>query len=161
MRVAVLATIIEQPGWRYDITTRFDVRFGRLLPVTDRRVYQVVDDLLAEGLVEVIHEDPRRRHFGATGHGRDAHARWLAEGMREDPERLEMRVGIVAASVYDQQATFELLRRYREVVLADMASGPTGPQGIQAELLDRERRMVNEASLRWIEYAVERLAREP
>ncbi len=108
VRLAVLATIIEQPGWRYNIATRFNARFGRVLTVTDRWIYQVVDGLLADGLVEVL-RTPRREsrlHYGATPSGEKAHRHWLSHGIPDDGERIATRVGILAARSHDQMVTF-------------------------------------------------------
>ena len=156
MRVAVLATVVESPGWRYDILNRFNARYRRLLCVTDRRVYQVVEDLLADGLVEVVERDPRQI-YGATSRGLDIHLAWLVEGMHGDPERLAM-IEVVAASALDEQMTLDLLTRYENQILADMSYAGVSVASIQSELLARERRMVNEARLRWVDFARKRLA---
>jgi DNA-binding PadR family transcriptional regulator len=121
MRLAVLATIIEQPGWRYDIATRFDTHFGRVLNVTDRRIYQVVDDLLADGLVEVLRTPSaeRRLHYGATTIGEQTHRHWLSHGIPDDGERVATRVGILAARSREQMLFFLDLHERRVLQALD------------------------------------------
>jgi len=159
LRLAVLATIIEKPGWRYDISTRFNRRFGASLRKSDRRIYQVVEALLADGLIEVVQHAPLL-HYAATELGREAHRVWLSQALTDDTERTASQVGILAASLTDQQSALALLDEYERLVIAEMAELRPLTTSVQAELLVRMHRMVGEAQLRWVEYARQRLSAE-
>lgn len=136
MRLAVLATIVERPGLRYDISTRFNRRFGPLLGVTDRRIYQVVEGLLADGFVEILptpSAESRLDHYGATKVGEQVYTDWLAEGVHEDEGRTAIRVAFLAA--LSPERMLMVLDAHEERVLETLAA--MGPPRRGAPLAER------------------------
>lgn len=168
IRLAVLAIILERPGYGYDIATRVNRRFAGAIQVTEQRVYQVIDDLLDGGLIrEVDHpltartsRRALRQHYAGTPAGDRTHRDWLAAGLREDPHRSAMLVNILATSVHDPAEALRLLDLYEQAIMAATVAEHPSPGGLQGDLIERERRMVGEARRRWIAYARERLLAE-
>jgi DNA-binding PadR family transcriptional regulator len=165
LRVAVLATIMQRPAHVYDVAQRFEHQFARELCVTIRRVYQVVDDLLAAGIVEEMPDDGRgRRMFRATASGSMLHRRWLVEQMRPDLQDVGMHVGLSAALLQGRDAALDMLGHYEDAVrrdlsTADLLSAVLAPRDVVQELAAEQRRIMLEGALRWATVARERLQR--
>ena len=165
IRLAVLAIILERPGYGYDIATRVNRRFAGAIHVTEQRVYQVIDDLLDGGLIQEV-EHPTsertsrravRQHYAGTPDGDRTHREWLAAGLREDPHRSAMLVNILATSVHDPDEALRLLDLYEQAIMSATPAACPSQGTLQGDLIDRERRMVGEARRRWIAYARERV----
>lgn len=161
----MLAVILERPGYGYEIAQRLGRRFAGALRVSEQRVYPVIDDLLAAGLIEEVgHVETSRarraprQHYAATEAGDAVHREWLAASLREDAHRSAMLVEILATSVRDKGEALRLLDIYEQSVIAAAARPSSG--SLQGDLVDREHRMVGEARRRWIAYARERLRAE-
>jgi DNA-binding PadR family transcriptional regulator len=165
---AVLALVIEKPSYGYEVWQRFERRFGGLLDVGPSRIYQAVNGLLDDGLVEVLpgsadgtRRQPRPR-YRATARGTRAHREWLAEELRADPVRFELRQRLLAIGADDASALLEIVDRYEQACLDDMtelrtttdpASTGADATAVCERLLAEERRLVLEARLKWILFA--------
>lgn len=163
VNAAVLALVIEKPSYGYEVWQRFDQRFGGLLEVGSSRIYQVVNRLLDEGLIEEIAGDgghssrqPKPR-YRATALGTRTHREWLADDLRGDPQRAELHRRLLAIGVDDTHTMLELVGRYEQACLDEMAELRTAAHTAAAALRDRliaeERRLVLEARLKWILFA--------
>jgi DNA-binding PadR family transcriptional regulator len=169
---AVLALVIEQPSHGYEVWQRFEARFGGLFDVGSSRIYQAVDALLAEGLIEVLpgapdgsRRQPRPR-YRATADGARAYRGWLAEELHGDPARLELNRRLLATAADDAAALLDVVDRYEQACLDEMAAlrtaaapPPSAPAPgdvgatVRDRLLAEERRLVLEARLKWILFA--------
>ena len=167
---AVLALVIEQPSHGYEVWQRFEARFGGLFEVGSSRIYQAVDSLLADGLIEVLpgardgsRRQPRPR-YRATADGARAHRAWLAEELHGDPARLELNRRLLATAADDAATLRDLVDRYEQACLDEMAALRTAaqpaaaaPGGAAATVRDRllaeERRLVLDARIKWILFA--------
>ncbi len=169
MGAAVLALVIEKPSYGYEVWQRFEERFGSLLDVGSSRIYQVVNALLEEGLIEQVpgrgagsRRQPKPR-YRATALGALEHRRWLAEELRDDPLRTELHRRLLAIGVDDATTMLELVDRYEQACLDEMAQlGGHAPMSADARLsaaavrdrlLAEEQRLVLEARLKWILFA--------
>jgi DNA-binding PadR family transcriptional regulator len=165
---AVLALVVEQPGYTYLIWKRFEKRFGHLYPVGKPRIYQVVDQLVKQGLVEALEDDsgstrqPKIR-YRATAEGARRYREWIAGGMRDDPRREELLRRLLSTGVNDARTMLSIIDTYERAYLDDLAHVPSGPSGIddtsdsvtalRDTLIDEERRLTREAQLRFITFA--------
>jgi DNA-binding PadR family transcriptional regulator len=158
---AVLALVIEKPSHGYEVWQRFEQRFGGLLDVGSSRIYQVVNGLLDEGLIEELpgevdgsRRQPRPR-YRATAHGAREHRRWLAEELHDDPRRAELHRRLLAVGADDETTLRALVDRYEQACLDEMAriGGAHPAAAVRDRLLAEERRLVLEARLKWILFA--------
>lgn len=174
VQLAVLALLIERPTYVYELSQRFDDRFGELLPIATGTVYKAVDGLLRRGLIERMaldgEEDTRRQpkpHYRATADGARTLRQSLADDMRGDPFQTEMLQRLLSVSVQDARAMLDVVDRYERLCLEQLGSMPTiaaslGDPGssfvsLRGELVAEERRLALEAQLKWVAYARSRI----
>jgi DNA-binding PadR family transcriptional regulator len=163
VNAAVLALVIEKPSYGYEVWQRFEARFGGLLDVGSSRIYQAVNGLLDDGLIEELpggSEGSRRQPrpcYRATARGTSAHRAWLAEELRADPTRLELSQRLLAVAGDDAATLLEVVDRYEEACLDEMAELRTSAHptasAVRGRLLAEERRLVLEARMKWILFA--------
>jgi DNA-binding PadR family transcriptional regulator len=165
---AVLALVIEQPGYAFQLWKRFETRFGHLYPVGKPRIYQVVDQLVENRLVQVLEDDsgstrqPRVR-YRATAEGVRRYREWLAAAIKDDPRREELLRRLLATGVRDARGMLKIVDIYERAYLDDMAHTPalgiddSAPRDriteLRDTLIDEERRVTQEAQLKFINYA--------
>jgi DNA-binding PadR family transcriptional regulator len=173
VQLAVLALLIERPTYVYELSQRFDDRFGELLPIATGTVYKAVDGLLRRGLIERMalegEEDTRRQpkpHYRATADGARTLRQSLADDMRGDPFQTEMLQRLLSVSVQDARAMLDVVDRYERLCLEQLGALPAmaAPAGepssfvtLRGELVAEERRLALEAQLRWVAYARSRI----
>jgi DNA-binding PadR family transcriptional regulator len=164
----VLALVIERPGYAYQLWKRFEKRFGHLYPVGKPRIYQVVDQLVDQKLVEALKDDsgsarqPKTR-YRATPEGARRYREWLAGGIKDDPRREELLRRLLATGVNDARSMLRVVDIYERAYLDDMARAQVAPadDGLERDsvaamrdtLIDEERRLTQEAQLRFINFA--------
>lgn len=165
---AVLALVIERPGYAYQLWKRFETRFGHLYPVGKPRIYQVVDQLVGQRLVEALEEasgsarQPRTR-YRATAEGARRYREWIAGSIRDDPRREELLRRLLATGVNDARAMLSVIDTYERAYLDDMAHVPVTPveegEGrdkvatLRDTLIDEERRLNQETQLKFVTFA--------
>jgi DNA-binding PadR family transcriptional regulator len=163
VNAAVLALVIEKPSYGYEVWQRFEARFGSVLDVGSSRIYQAVNGLLDEGLIEEApgsgagsRRQPRPC-YRATASGARAHREWLAEELRGDPTRLELNRRLLGAGADDTSTLLAVVDRYEEACLDEMAelrtAGGASHSSVRDRLLAEERRLVLEARMKWILFA--------
>ena len=160
---AVLALVIEKPSYGYEVWQRFEERFGDVLEVGSSRIYQVVNALLDDGLIEPVPggEAGSRRQpkpcYRATELGAREHRRWLAEDLRDDPLRAELRRRLLAVGGDDAATLLEIVDRYEQACLDEMArlghARAETAAAVRDRLLAEERRLALEARMKWIMFA--------
>jgi DNA-binding PadR family transcriptional regulator len=164
VNAAVLALVIEKPSYGYEVWQRFDARFGDVLGVGSSRIYQAVNGLLDDGLIEQLPGAGTSRRqprpcYRATEHGARVHREWLADELRGDPTRLELNRRLLATGANDRSTLLTVVERYEQACLDEMAELRTGTAGedgdatMRDRLLEEERRLVLEARLKWILFA--------
>ncbi len=168
---AVLGLVIEKPSHGYEIGQRFDRRFGGFLSVGRSSIYAALATLMDAGMIEkmsgrsttgVSRGAKAGASYRATAQGARAYRGWLAERVRNDPQRVEMLGRMTLAGVHSVEAALDFIGRYeRECVreaqeLSRPAGAAPGHGGISAvveRLLIEERRRMIDAQLSWITYA--------
>jgi len=168
---AVLGLVIEKPSHGYEIGQRFERRFGEFLSVGRSAIYAALGSLMDAELVEKMPPDSTtgvRRgakagaSYRATAEGARAYMSWLADRVRNDPQRVAMLGRMALACVHNVEAAMDFIGRYEQECvreaqeLARPTSAPSGANGLSAvleRLLVEERRRVIDAQLAWITYA--------
>lgn len=166
---AVLALVIERPSYSYEIWKRFEQRFAALYPLSKARIYQVIDHLLENGLIEELAaEAPTARQprvaYRATAEGARSHREWLAASIREDPRREELLRRLLATGARDARAMLQVIDVYERACLDDVArngrafddaalDGDDRVGELRERLIAEERRLAREAQLKFISFA--------
>ncbi len=169
---AVLGLVIEKPSHGYEIGQRFERRFGGFLSVGRSSIYAALGSLMDAGLIEkmsarsttgVSRGAKAGASYRATAQGARAYRGWLAERLRNDPQRVEMLGRMTLAGVHSVEAALDFIARYEHECVReaqelerpsdDAPAGRGGVSGVVERLLIEERRLVIEAQLAWIAYA--------
>jgi DNA-binding PadR family transcriptional regulator len=169
---AVLGLVIEKPSYGYEIGLRFESRFGGFLNAGRSAIYTALGGLADGGLIEKVPGRPAtgvRRgakagaSYRATARGARAYRAWLAERVRNDPQRVEMLGRMALAGVHSVEAALDFLDRYEQECVRDAKELAPGDRcdpdagddvaGVIERLLIEERRRMIDAQMAWITFA--------
>jgi DNA-binding PadR family transcriptional regulator len=169
---AVLGLVIEKPSHGYEIGQRFERRFGRFLSVGRSSIYASLGSLMDAGLIEkmsgrsttgVSQGAKAGSSYRASARGARAYRSWLAERVRNDPQRVEMLGRMTLAGVRSFDAALDFIGRYERECVREAQElarhdgvEPSDYGGLSAvveRLLIEERRRMIDAQLAWISYA--------
>jgi DNA-binding PadR family transcriptional regulator len=137
----VLALLIEQPSHGYEISQRYQRRFGEFLPMSVPRVYGALDRLRDDGMIEPIDLKPvkpegkqhlMRRSYRVTHAGVEAYRRWVAERMRDDPQRPQLLGRIVSAGLVGIDAVLDVIDRYQRECMEELRALPAGSEELES-----------------------------
>jgi DNA-binding PadR family transcriptional regulator len=137
----VLALVIEQPSHGYEISQRYQRHFGSFQPMSVPRVYAALDRLRDAKMIEPIVVKPveparkqhlMRRSYRATRAGVKAHRAWVAERMRDDPQRPQLLGRIASAGLVDIDAVLDVIDRYQRECMEELRALPTGSERLEA-----------------------------
>jgi len=130
----VLALVIEQPSHGYEISQRYERRFGSFQSMSVPRVYAALDRLRDTGMIEPIALKPvkpaRRQHqmrrsYQATDAGVKEYRRWVAEQMRDDPRRPALLARLVSVGVLGIEAVLDVIDNYQRECMEELRELPT------------------------------------
>jgi DNA-binding PadR family transcriptional regulator len=136
----VLALLIEQPSHGYEISQRYRQRFGSLQPMSVPRVYAALDRFRDMGMIEPVTLKPAdpsgkqhlmRRSYRATRAGARAYRRWVAERMRDDPQRSQLLSRIASTGILGIDALLEVIDRYQRECMEELTALPTLSEPLQ------------------------------
>lgn len=144
---AVLALVIEQPSYGYELGQRFERRFAGVLEPQVSQIYAALSSLERAQLVEPL--SPRERaavapavaevqlrpaarqharvHYRATEEGERAFRTWFADQLRADPPHGELlqRLATTAGSGLDQvDVMSELIDNYERACVEEASRLP-------------------------------------
>ncbi len=137
----VLALVIEQPSHGYEINQRYERRFGSFLSMSVPRVYAALDRLREAGMIEPVDLQPAgpprkqhrmRRSYRATQPGVQAYRRWVAERMRDDPERPQLLGRIASVGLLGIDAVLEVIDRYEHECMRQLQALPVDSVGLES-----------------------------
>lgn len=136
----VLALLIEQASHGYEISQRYQRRFGSFMPLSVPRVYGALDRLREAGMIEPVatraksasKQERMRRSFRATKEGAEAYRRWLGEQMRDDPRRPQLLGRIVSAGVLGIDALLDVIDRYQRECMQELAALPGASERLES-----------------------------
>jgi DNA-binding PadR family transcriptional regulator len=158
VNAAVLSLVIEQPSYGGELGRRFEQRYDGLLASRPQHVYESLDQLRVQGLIEpfaIEGEDGSPRDgYRATAKGAAAYRRWLRAPIRISKNARQEVLIRLASTRPDDYATVEhLLDCYEQSVLALARMRPIRSGNAVDRALDEERRAMADAKLRWIAWA--------
>ncbi|MGO9490492.1 MAG: PadR family transcriptional regulator [Solirubrobacteraceae bacterium] len=130
----VLGLLLEQPSHGYEVSQRYEDRFGSFAAMSVPRVYAALDRLRDNGLIEAVALDTARpvpkqhlmrRSYRVTAGGAAAYRAWVAERMREDPQRLQLLARIASAGGLGFDGVLDVIDRYERACLEELRALPT------------------------------------
>jgi DNA-binding PadR family transcriptional regulator len=136
----VLALVIEQPSHGYEISRRYERRFGSFQSMSVPRVYAALDRLRDGGMIEPIALKPvkparkqhlMRRSYRATDAGVQAYRRWVAEQMRDDPQRPQLLARIASVGVLGIDAVLDVIDCYERECMEELRALPTDSEPLE------------------------------
>jgi DNA-binding PadR family transcriptional regulator len=135
----VLALLIEQPSHGYEISQRYQRRFGSFIPLSVPRVYGALDRLRDAGMTEPVatraksasKQQRMRRSYRATAEGTEAYRRWLGEQMRDDPRRPQLLGRIVSAGLLGIDALLDVIDRYQRECMEELTALPAASERLE------------------------------
>lgn len=173
LRFGILGLIADEALHGYEVKQRFEDMLGGTWDVNIGSVYQMLQRLERDGLVEAVGErgDRGRQAYRATRAGRTVVAEWLG-GPDKQPELLRDEVYVkvlllARAKDPDRERIRQVLDTQRRAYLqrlrdlADQeraARNGGGAAGASLALLFQAGRLHTEASLKWLDACAEELA---
>lgn len=156
----VLALLIEQPSHGYEVSQRYDDRFGSFAALSVPRVYAALDRLRDSGMIEPAVLDttkptPKqhlmRRSYRATAAGVKAYRAWVAERLRDDPQRPQLLARIASSGALGLRGVLDVIDRYERACVEELQSLPTDSaelEGGECSLEDLTRSLVTDQQRR-------------
>lgn len=136
----VLALVIEQPSHGYEIGQRYDERFGSFAALSVPRIYAALDRLRDAGMIEPIVLKPAdasgrqhlmRRSYRATPAGVAAYRHWVAERLRDDPNRPQLLGRIASVGLLGADAVLEVIDDYDRACLEELRALPVDSERLE------------------------------
>jgi DNA-binding PadR family transcriptional regulator len=137
----VLALVIEQPSHGYEISQRYERRFGSFHSMSVPRVYAALDRLRDGRMIEPIALKPvkpagrqhlMRRSYRATDTGVQAYRQWVAEEMRDDPRRPALLARIASVGVLGIDAVLDVIDCYQRECMEELRALATDSEPLEA-----------------------------
>ncbi len=168
----VLGLLIEQPSHGYELSQRYDERFGSFAAQSVPRVYAALDRLRDNELIEPVVLDtskpvPKqhlmRRSYRVTALGAQSYRAWVAERLREDPQRPQLLARIASAGTLGLDGVLDVIERFEQACLEGLRSLPPDSEELElgacspaelakALIVDQQRRELN-AQREWAAHA--------
>ena len=167
LRFGVLGLLAEESLHGYEVKQRFEELFGGSWDLNIGSVYQVLQRLERDGLVEPVGDrgDRGKQLYQATAAGQSALSEWL-EDVDHEPQLLrpELYVRLALSRRRASNGSLEhLLTRQRRLYLqrlrdlADSEKDARARGQIELALLFEGGRLHAEADLKWLEACLEEL----
>lgn len=137
----VLALLIEQPSHGYELSQRYDERFGSFASMSVPRIYAALDRLRDAGMIEPVvlnavkpvrKQHLMRRSYRATADGVRAYRRWVAERMHDDPQRPQLLARIASAGWMGLDAVLEVIDCYERACVEELRALPTDSEQLES-----------------------------
>jgi DNA-binding PadR family transcriptional regulator len=170
VRQSLLAILDQGPCYGYQLRAEFDRRTGGTWPLNVGQIYQTLERLERDGLVEKSRSDREgRAYYEITDAGREAVEAWLSSPVeRQAAARDELAIKLAVAATLpradlsrvvqaQRAATREALgelTRTREAI-----AGPETPEDLAHLLIVDAQVFQLEGELLWLDHAERRLAR--
>jgi DNA-binding PadR family transcriptional regulator len=132
LRGALLGIVLERPGHGGDLASRLVARLGETWRIDTNDVYRLLDQLVADGLVDA-REEPRRDNrrrtrivYYPTELTEDALTTWMEMLLPREPVRLGLHAKLAVARDADAPRLVAALRDYeRECLRLAQLVAPT------------------------------------
>ena len=114
--------MIERPSYGYELSKRFEQRFGELLRVSRSHIYAALNSLLSDRLIEPLPPDRSSRqlkvHYRATAAGAHAFRGWIAEQLLDSVRRSQLLGQLAAIGVRERSEVIELVDGHEHALRA-------------------------------------------
>lgn len=172
VRQGLLAILDQGPCYGYQLRAEFDRRTGSTWPLNVGQIYNTLERLERDGLVEKSETDERGHvYYQITDAGTTAVAQWLAAPVeRGQATRDELAIKLSLAATLPGVDVTEIIRDQRAASRArlqalsrekDAAPAPDAPDELARALVVDSMIFAAEAEVRWLEHVDQLLARHP
>lgn len=170
VRQSLLAILDQGPCYGYQLRSEFDRRTGSTWPLNVGQIYNTLDRLERDGLVERGEADADGQiYYRITAEGRQQAAQWLGSPVaRSAATRDELAVKLAIAVTLPGVDPIQTIRAQRSASQKALTALTLGLEASgEPETSDQLARMLMtdslvfaaEAELRWLDHAEARLAR--
>ncbi|WP_194397825.1 PadR family transcriptional regulator [Microbacterium atlanticum] len=172
VRQSLLAILEQGPCYGYQLRAEFHRRTGSTWPLNVGQIYNTLDRLERDGLVERGDMDEHGHVYWRITDAGSAQARsWLASPVqRATGSRDELAIKLAVAATLPGVDVVEVIERQRRASLAQLeelrlasraVATEDGPAGLASSLVLDSMLFAAEAELRWLDHSQKRLARHP
>ena len=162
VREGLLALLDERPRHGYQLKTSFEAATGGVWPLNVGQVYQTLDRLERDGLVESDDRDGQRSYALTAVGLAELGAWWDADPGDDPPRRDELMLKVLLAATQSRDRALDVIAAQRDAVMAQLQrrrrSRERGaPETVPAAMVTDALVVRAEADLRWLDLCEERL----
>ncbi|WP_127819917.1 PadR family transcriptional regulator [Microbacterium sp. CPCC 204701] len=172
VRQSLLAILDQGPCYGYQLRAEFDRRTGSTWPLNVGQIYNTLDRLDRDGLVEKRDIDEHGHVYWQITHSGSAEVReWLASPVqRSQGTRDELAIKLAVAATLPGVAVADIIQTQRRASLAQLqelnrakyaGANPDGPEELAWSLVVDSMIFAAEAEVRWLDHTEQRLALHP
>lgn len=172
VRLSLLAILDQGPCYGYQLRAEFDRRTGSTWPLNVGQIYNTLDRLERDGLVEKgAIDDQGHVYWQITDAGRAEVSTWLRAPVERSPgTRDELAIKLAVAATLPGVDVAEVIQAQRRASVAQLQSlnrakyagnGPDGPEELAWSLVVDSMIFAAEAEVRWLDHTEQRLAQHP
>lgn len=172
VRQSLLAILDQGPCYGYQLRTEFDRRTGSTWPLNVGQIYNTLDRLERDGLVEKGETDDQGHVYWQITEAGSAEVRdWLSSPVeRTGGTRDELAIKLAVAATLPGVDVTEVIQTQRTASLAQLqelnrakyaGADPDGPQELAWSLVVDSMIFAAEAEVRWLDHTEQRLALHP
>ena len=172
VRQSLLAILDQGPCYGYQLRAEFDRRTGSTWPLNVGQIYNTLERLERDGLVERGEADEQGHVYWAiTDAGSAEVAGWLSSPVERGSgtrEELAIKLAVAAtlpgvdlAAVFRAQRAASLARLQELQRSTSTATAPEGPEQLARALVIDALISTADAELRWLDQAEQRIAAHP
>ncbi|MDQ0645093.1 PadR family transcriptional regulator [Microbacterium murale] len=172
VRLSLLAILDQGPCYGYQLRSEFDRRTGSTWPLNVGQIYNTLERLERDGLVERGDADEKGHvYWQITDAGSAEVASWLSSPvMRSGATRDELAIKLAVAATLPGVDVAAVIQAQRTASIQRMQSlrrtqysgvDPDGPQELAWSLVVDSMIFAAEAEVRWLDHTEERLSLHP
>jgi DNA-binding PadR family transcriptional regulator len=172
VRQSLLAILDQGPCYGYQLRAEFDRRTGSTWPLNVGQIYNTLDRLERDGLVEKGDIDEHGHvYWEITDAGADEVRSWLASPVqRGHGTRDELAIKLAVAATLPGVDVADIVQTQRRASLAQLqelnrakyaGANPDGPEELAWSLVVDSMIFAAEAEVRWLDHTEQRLAQRP
>ena len=172
VRQSLLAILDQGPCYGYQLRAEFDRRTGSTWPLNVGQIYNTLDRLERDGLVEKGDVDEQGHvYWRITDAGRSEVATWLRSPVeRSAGTRDELAIKLAVAATLPGVDVGKVIQSQRRASLAQLqalnrakyaGASPDGPEELAWSLVVDSMIFTAEAEVRWLDHTEQRLAQHP
>jgi len=172
VRQSLLAILDQGPCYGYQLRAEFDRRTGSTWPLNVGQIYNTLERLERDGLVEKGDVDDQGHvYWQITDGGRDEVRTWLDSPVeRAQGTRDELAIKLAIAATLPGVDVGAVIQRQRAASLAQLqelnrakyaGANPDGPEELAWSLVVDSMIFTAEAEVRWLDHTEQRLRQHP